>query len=70
MQDVLILKRAIIGLDTNLIKCDYYDFLDNKAEAVAAYQGIYMMQFSWAEETNGALWAKKSELSEGWSGID
>ena len=69
MQDVLILKRALIGLDTNLIKCDYYDFLDNKAEAIAAYQGIYMEQFSWAEETNGALWAKKTELSEGWSGI-
>lgn len=37
------------AVDTSLISCDYYDYLDNKAEGVRAYNGEYMMQYSWSE---------------------
>lgn len=37
------------SVDTSLISCDYYDYLDNKAEGVRAYNGEYMMQYSWGE---------------------
>lgn len=32
---------------TELISCDYYDYLDNKPEGVRAYNGEYMKQYSW-----------------------
>ncbi len=37
------------SVDTSLIQCDYYDYLDDKAEGVRAYNGEYMMQYSWGE---------------------
>ena len=42
-------------IDTNLIKCDYFSFLENgKPE----FFGEYMSQFSWAEETCAMLQIK------------
>ena len=35
------------GINVKAISCDYYDFLNNEAYAVKAYQGIYMQQYSW-----------------------
>lgn len=37
------------SVDTSLISCDYYDYIDNKAEGVRAFNGEYMMQYSWGE---------------------
>lgn len=37
------------SVDTSLISCDYYDYLDDKVEGVRAYNGEYMMQYSWGE---------------------
>lgn len=34
-----------------LIECDYYDYLANEPYAVKAFNGEYMVQYSWAEET-------------------
>lgn len=42
------------SVDTSLISCDYYDYLENKAEGVRAFNGEYMMQYSWGE-FNGIL---------------
>ena len=42
-------------IDTNLIKCDYFSYLENgKPE----FLGEYMAQFSWAEETCAMLHIK------------
>lgn len=43
------------ALDTSLIECDYYDWERNEPYAVRAFHGEYMAQYSWAEETLGAL---------------
>ena len=38
--------------------CDYYDYLNGKAELSKLYHGEYMMQYSFAEVTNAELFAK------------
>ncbi len=43
-------------IDTNLIKCDYFSYLENKKPE---FLGEYMAQFSWAEETCANLQFKK-----------
>ena len=43
-------------INTNLVKCDYFSFLETgKPE----FHGEYMTQYSWAEETCGMLQFKK-----------
>ena len=39
-------------IDTNLVKCDYFSFLEN---GKPAFYGEYMAQYSWAEETCARL---------------
>lgn len=55
LDDILIRKRDRIGLDTEKIECDYYRFLKGDIQAVNAFHGEYMRQYSWAEPTLGRL---------------
>lgn len=41
------------SLDTRLIDCDYYSYLEC---GHPAFRGAYMTQYSWADETCGLLW--------------
>ena len=43
-------------IDTSMIKCDYFSYLENKKPE---FLGEYMTQFSWAEETCANLQFKK-----------
>lgn len=43
------------AIDTFFIECDYYDWEKNEPYAVRAFHGEYMSQYSWAEDTLGAL---------------
>ncbi len=46
------------SLNPEKLDCDYYSYLKNgKPE----FRGEYMSQYSWAEETCGLLWKKRSE---------
>lgn len=49
LKDVFIETRKGYAVDTELISCDYYDFVDDKPEGVRAYNGEYMSQYSWGE---------------------
>lgn len=49
IKDVFIETRGGYAVDTELISCDYYDFMDNKPEGIRAYNGEYMSQYSWGE---------------------
>jgi len=49
--DIIIKERNQISIDRSKIKCDYYDFLDWNIDAVNAYKGEYMNNYSWAEMT-------------------
>lgn len=43
------------SVDPGKISCDYYDYLNGKAEGVRAYNGEYMSQYSWGEVQNVLL---------------
>lgn len=47
--DVIIQHRGSLAIDTEKVQCDYYDWLDGKAEGINAYRGEYMYQYSWGE---------------------
>ena len=53
--DVLIKGWDSYAIDVSLIECDYYDWENNKPYAVHAFNGEYMSQYSWAEETLASL---------------
>ncbi|MGN0501913.1 MAG: response regulator [Ruminococcus sp.] len=53
--DIIVKNRNTIRLKTELVDCDYYEFLRGNLSAVNSYQGEYMLQYSWAEMTTAAL---------------
>lgn len=53
--DVFVSKWGGCGINTELIDCDYYDWIAGKPYAINAYRGEYMTQYSWAEITHGSL---------------
>ena len=57
--DVLVRRRGYTAVDPSKFACDYYDFLAGNPQAINAYRGEYMNQFSWAEETLGKLIARQ-----------
>lgn len=59
--DVFCRQRAGASMIKSEFRCDYYDFLDGKPSGISAYKGEYMNQYSWAEETSGALFMDKDE---------
>ncbi|MCR4578712.1 MAG: response regulator [Treponema sp.] len=54
-EDIILRSHNNIGLKVSDIDCDYYDYLAGKPEAIAAFNGEYMSQYSWAEKTLGSL---------------
>lgn len=48
-EDVLIHSQNAYAVDTKLIDCDYYRYLDKEDVAIHSYRGLYMHQYSWAE---------------------
>ena len=55
MEDVLIREHNQWAVRTELLDCDYYRMLDGDTDAVNAYRGEYMSQYSWAELTSGRM---------------
>ena len=55
LEDILIRTKDRIGLHTEKIDCDYYRFLKGDIQAVNAFRGVYMSEYSWAEDTLGEL---------------
>ena len=44
-------------MNTDNVECDYYKYLNGEPNALNSYSGEYMMQYSWAEMTNGFLYS-------------
>ena len=42
-------------INPEVIKCDYYDFLDGDSKAIHSYAGEFMGQYSWGEEVSAFL---------------
>lgn len=55
--DVFESVRGACYINKSAVDCDYYDFLDGKDRD--AFDGEYMFEYSWAEETVGRLMSIK-----------
>ena len=55
LSDVIISAKGSLAVDTGKISCDYYDHLNRSEGTENAFFGEYMTQYSWAENTLGAL---------------
>ncbi|MBQ9481233.1 MAG: response regulator [Clostridia bacterium] len=49
-EDVFVAQFKEYHIVPSLIECDYYDYLADEPYAVKAYQGEYMLQYSWADK--------------------
>ena len=56
VDDVLLKKRAQWAVDRGKLDCDYYRMLDGDVEALNAFDGRYMSDYSWAELTAGRIY--------------
>lgn len=53
--DIIIKGWNCIAVDTTKLDCDYYNFIKGDINAINAYQGEYMSNYSWAEITAGSV---------------
>jgi len=50
IEDLLIHTNNAYSVNTDMIRCDYYDYLTGKTDGNSKYHGEFMTQYSWAEE--------------------
>ena len=55
VKDLVLKNRQGILLNTKIVDCDYYRFLEGDARAINSFVGQYMSAYSWAEFTVGYL---------------
>ena len=55
MESLLLRRSGRIAVQSEQLDCDYYRMLSGDIEAVNAFRGEYMAQYSWAEMTVGQL---------------
>lgn len=61
---VLIHYRGNYAVDASRVSCDYYDFNAGIPEAIEAYAGEYMANYSWAEFTQSVLNDRRKRLEK------
>ena len=59
MEDALIRDHRKIALRYDALDCDYYRMMQGDMDIAANFKGEYMVDYSWAEPTAGALFFKK-----------
>ena len=55
VKDLILKNRQGILLNTKIVDCDYYRFLEGDTRAINSFTGQYMSTYSWAEFTVGYL---------------
>ena len=58
LQDALIRRRGQLGIRRDRVECDYYRMLEGNPDAMNAFRGEYMSQYSWASISEGRLYFK------------
>lgn len=51
LEDILIRERRQLAIRRDRVDCDYYRMLQGDVEAINAFNGTYMPEYSWAEMT-------------------
>lgn len=54
-ENIVIRRSGLIAVRKEAIDCDYYRMLAGDIDALNAFHGEYMVQYSWAEATAGKL---------------
>lgn len=54
-EEIFITKRGACYVNIDEIECDYYSFLDNKNRKNCLYDGSYLFDYEWGEETLALL---------------
>ena len=55
VRDLILKNRQGILVNTKIVDCDYYRFLEGDTRAINSFTGQYMGAYSWAEFTVGYL---------------
>ena len=55
VRDLILKNRQGILLNTKIVDCDYYRFLEGDTKVINSFTGQYMNAYSWAEFTTGYL---------------
>ena len=50
-EDIIVRQWNSLAVDTNQVKCDYFDFLKQETNDMMNFAGEYMSNYSWAEFT-------------------
>ena len=53
--EILSQQRGRIGINPELVDCDYFNWCNGKRSGLNAFHGEYMTQYSWGEYTNAML---------------
>lgn len=62
VRDLILKNRQGILLNTRIVDCDYYRFLEGDVRAINSFTGQYMNAYSWAEFTVGYLENQKQKI--------
>ena len=63
VKDLILKSRQGILVNTKIVDCDYYRFLEGDTRAINSFTGQYMSAYSWAEFTVGYLENKVQKLN-------
>lgn len=55
IEGIVTKSSGAFGINTQMIDCDYYRYLEGDPYAISLYTGEYMTQYSFAEETRAFL---------------
>lgn len=66
ISDLLVKSFNRYAVDTEKLRCDYYDYMNakDKTAVEVPFCGEYMNQYSWAEDTIGALYFGNDDWDE------
>lgn len=64
IMDLILKNRQGILLNTKIVDCDYYRFLEGDTRAINSFTGQYMGAYSWAEFTVGYLENRLQKLTK------
>lgn len=53
---ILVKGRNYLAVDTGAFACDLYEYEKGNAQSLNTFKGEYMVQYSWAEETEAMLY--------------
>ena len=62
IQNFFIAEYNNFRINPEIIKCDYYDFLNGDQTAVKSFMGEFLSQYSWAEDVAGLLELKALKI--------